>query len=77
MTDLQNKIMSIVQNKKDYYEYTKEYNRLHATCPICGSKDYISTLLSFTYSNSIEYKNMNECICNKCGYKHIVNDRVA
>ena len=61
-----------------YNKFMKDYDKLHKYCPRCGHEHYVSTLMAFTLdlNNTENYRNENNCTCNKCGDKHIVHDRV-
>lgn len=66
------------ESSKAYDEFIDEYKRLHACCPKCGETGCTTTLVGYILNmdKKEEYKDLNKCICNKCGDKHIMHDRV-
>lgn len=56
----------------------KEYRKKHKFCPACGSDNYSTTLAAYVLIEGQEdkYKDLNRCVCNQCGDKHTVHDRV-
>lgn len=61
-----------------YATFMKKYEDDHRCCPNCGSDSYKTTYLVYILdtSNTKDYKDMNTCICNKCGDVHKKHDRV-
>lgn len=55
----------------------KEYDKNHALCPNCGYDHYTTTLAGFTrdVDHPELYKDLNDCVCGRCGDKHVRHDR--
>ena len=59
--------------------FRERYRKDHMLCPVCGAKEHSSTLAGYPLNvNDMEsYKDLNKCVCSKCGNKHLVHDRVG
>lgn len=59
-------------------EFRKNYANEHALCPVCLSDDHTSTLAAYILdcSNPHSYKDLNDCVCQVCGDKHVTHDRL-
>jgi len=60
----------IIEKNEKNRIHKQEYRKQHKLCPQCGSDDYITTLVSYVGND------LNNCICNKCGDKHVFHDRM-
>jgi hypothetical protein len=64
-------------------EYTEEsleeYKKTHKYCPKRGSIDYSTTLMGYILdmNKKEKYKDLNSCVCTKCGDKHTAHDKVS
>jgi len=63
--------------KECMHEY---YDIWHACCPECGS-DYHTFMTYIDYPFVLEdqdkYRDKNICVCEDCGYRHLVHERCA
>jgi len=66
------------ESLRRYDEFMCEYEDKHRYCPKCGHDDHTSTLVGYIldWGKKDEYKDMNRCVCIKCGDKHSKHDRV-
>ena len=65
--------------KSDIYnKFMKQYHNLHHCCPKCGYNGYETTLLGYIFNedNPGDYKNKNQVICTKCGWRGIYHDLI-
>lgn len=60
-------------------EFMKDYNNKHRLCPHCGFDLCHSTLATFVYTPDLKdtYKDVNRCVCFKCGFVHVKHDRIS
>jgi len=66
-----------VESSKQYDKFIKEYDSVHKYCPICHELEHTTTLVGYILNldKKDEYKDMNICICTKCGDRHSKHDR--
>lgn len=64
--------------EKEYDDFMNEYNSNHKYCPKCGAEGHTTTLVSYVLNmdKPEEYKDLNNCVCSKCGDKHTAHERV-
>ena len=57
----------------------KIYKKQHELCPKCGYKGHSSTLMGYVLdmNKKEEYKNLNICVCLKCGNRHTYHERIS
>lgn len=69
--------MNIEKRKNEYYKFIEDYKNNHMFCPICGYENYTSTLFGFVFdlTTKEKYKDLNDCVCLKCGSIHTKHDR--
>lgn len=67
------------ESSKRYSEFMKEYHNQHKYCPKCDNKQHTTTLVGYilNWDKKDEYKDMNRCVCTKCGDNHSTHDRVS
>jgi hypothetical protein len=67
------------QSEQKYTSFMNQYRKDHALCPKCKNSCHYSTLVSFAYNTDKpeEYKDLNKCVCSKCGDKHIGHERIS
>lgn len=67
------------ESLKEYDEFMDDYDKKHQVCPICGSDDYISTLMGYVLDsdNPQDYKDLNQCTCQSCGDIHTYHDMIS
>lgn len=67
------------ESSKQYDEFMKEYHKQHKYCPKCGGEQYTTTLMGYMldWDKKDEYKDMNICVCMKCGDIHSAHDRIS
>ncbi len=81
--DFENEAKEMLKNIKVQREesenFRKEYAEKHRYCPKCLAEGHSTTLVGFPmYSDKREeYKDLNDCVCSKCGDKHTMHDRVG
>ena len=63
----------------DYDKFMKDYKLRHALCPKCKHEHCSSTLKAYPMyaDRRHEYKNLNKCICLKCGDVHTKHERIS
>jgi hypothetical protein len=66
------------ESSKEYDDFMKEYHKQHECCPKCGETGCTTTLVGYVLNmdKKEEYKDLNKCVCSKCGDKHTIHDRV-
>ena len=64
---------------KEYEEFMAKYKEDHKCCPNCGDVHYNTTLMGYVFNrdNPDEYKDLNRCVCSKCGFKHTRHERIS
>lgn len=71
----------IERGRKAAKEFMANYNRKHALCPQCRTKNYTSTLLGYVptiradYTVSDNFKDENDIMC-ACGWEGITHDLI-
>lgn len=67
------------ESSKQYSEFMREYHNKHKYCPKCGGEQHTTTLVDYilNWDKKNEYKDMNRCVCTKCGDNHSTHDRVS
>jgi ribosomal protein L32 len=58
--------------------FKKEYHKKHKLCPKCGASQNVTTLIAYVLypDKKEEYKDLNDCVCLKCGDRHTVHERI-
>lgn len=58
--------------------FKKEYYLNHKFCPKCGNEGHSTTLVGYILDmdKKEEYKDLNNCVCSKCGDIHTAHERV-
>jgi transcription elongation factor Elf1 len=73
-------IAETTENKpsEEYNEFMREYELQHKCCPKCGHHECSSTLVGYILymDKKDEYKDLNKCVCSRCGDRHTTHDRV-
>ena len=71
--------VSVTESSDEYNKFMEEYRKLHALCPVCGSKNHSTTLVGYVLNmdKKDEYKDKNRCTCSDCKDVHIAHDRVV
>lgn len=66
------------ESSKQYDIFMREYHSKHECCPKCGNKQHTTTLVGYilNWDKKDEYKDLNRCVCTKCGDNHSAHDRV-
>ena len=75
----------MIDLKKDHLygtwfnDFKRQYKQDHMYCPKCGCDSCSQTLVSYPLirGHGDTYENKNRCICNQCGDRHLVHDRVG
>jgi hypothetical protein len=64
---------------KEYKKFMRKYSKAHKVCPKCGSKMHSTTLVGYAFysEKKEEYKDLNDCVCSKCGDKHTAHERIS
>ncbi len=64
-------------SRPEYDNFMKEYDLKHASCPKCGHHECTSTLVGYALDmdNKEDYKDLNKCVCQRCGNVHTMHDR--
>lgn len=59
-------------------EFYQKYREEHRCCPNCGSRNYTMTLLGIPLNldKADEYRDINSCHCQDCGWRGIRHDLV-
>ena len=67
------------ESSKQYDMFMKEYHKKHKYCPKCGCEQHTTTLVGYilNWDKKDEYKDLNRCVCTKCGDNHSAHDRVS
>ncbi len=62
----------------EYDEFMEQYHFNHECCPVCNDTSCRSTLVGYVLdmNKKEEYKDLNRCICSKCGNTHTTHDRI-
>lgn len=65
------------ESSKQYDMFMKDYHRKHECCPKCGDKQHTTTLVGYilNWDRKDEYKDLNRCVCAKCGNNHSTHER--
>lgn len=68
----------IMEGRKEYKKFLKEYHSNHAKCPKCGTEPHSTTYVGYIVDmdRKDEYKDLNRCVCSNCGDVHTTHDRV-
>lgn len=68
----------ILESRREYDLFMLSYHKEHECCPKCGSTDHSTTFMGFIMdsANRDAYKDLNNCVCSKCGDKHTYHERV-
>lgn len=62
----------------DYIKFMRDYDDAHKYCPRCGDAgNYRITLVAFGFHKDSEYQDKNDCVCHKCGSRHIKHERTS
>jgi ribosomal protein S27AE len=66
------------ESSKQYDLFMKEYHKQHKYCPKCGGEQHTTTLVGYVlnWDKKDEYKDLNRCVCTKCGDNHSTHDRL-
>jgi len=64
---------------KDHKKFMVKYKKEHEVCPKCGDKGHSSTLMGYIMHSDKrnEYKDLNRCVCLKCGDQHTMHERIS
>lgn len=62
---------------KEQDEFLNDYNIKHKYCPVCGFEICRTNLVAFRLdlNNKEDYKDLNTCVCVRCGSRHKRHDR--
>jgi transcription elongation factor Elf1 len=62
----------------DYESFMEEYGKNHKCCPVCGSKNYSTTLVGCIFDNNHPdaYVDRNRVSCHNCGWVGIRHQMV-
>lgn len=65
--------------RKEYDKFMVQYKKDHEVCPKCGDKNHSSTLAGYVMCSDRreEFKDLNDCVCSKCGDKHTCHERIG
>lgn len=77
-SEIQDKINDITGVNSQYRQVISDYEKKHRYCPVCGFGRYVTTLVAIPLdlNNPDAYKDINDCICDACGNKHKMYERV-
>ena len=75
--DLQ-KLIEICQDYINFIDNDEEYHKQHKYCPKCGGEQHTTTHVGYVlnWDKKDEYKDLNRCVCTKCGDNHSAHDRL-
>ena len=62
-----------------YKKFMTQYATDHEACPKCGQiSNFETTLRGYAFCEEYPetYKDLNSCVCQKCGDRHVYHDRV-
>lgn len=78
LPELDKMINEIHQQRLEQKKLKSEYESKHKFCPKCGDINYSMTFVDYILdiSKKEEYKDLNNCICTKCGDKHTKHERI-
>jgi ribosomal protein S27AE len=67
-----------INSLNEYSKFMENYRNDRKYCPKCGHEEYDMSLIGYPLEldSTWKYKDMNECVCSKCGNKHIFDMRL-
>lgn len=62
-----------------YRALMDQYREQHKYCPKCGHDSHTTTLMAYILNTDKpeNYKDLNKCVCSKCGDIHTTHDRIT
>lgn len=72
-------VNKIHESERIRNNFMNQYRKDHALCPKCKSSTHSSTLAGFIFyaDKADEYKDLNNCVCSRCGDRHTTHERVS
>jgi hypothetical protein len=66
-------------SRLEYDSFMNQYHKDHALCPKCKNSGHTSTLVAYAYHSGKPdgYKDLNKCVCSRCGDRHTTHERVS
>lgn len=79
LPELDKMVIDFNQQSIDNDKFKKEYHEKHKLCPKCGALQHSTTLAGYILNpnKKEEYKDLNDCVCSKCGNRHTEHDRIS